>query len=53
MSKNERSHGEQMATRGEIHALYKIIIMIQKEIKKLEVIIKKDEERESKNVKRR
>ena len=53
MSKNKRSHGEQMATRGEMHALYKTIIMLQKEVAKLEVIIKKDEERESKNVKRR
>ena len=53
MNKNKRSHGEQMATRGEVHALYKIIVMIQKEIAKLEVIIMKDEERESKNVKRR
>ena len=51
MSKKQRSHGEKMATRGEIHALYKTIIMLQKEVAKLEVIIKKDEERESKNVK--
>ena len=42
MSKNKRSHGEQMATRGEVHALYKIIVMIKKEITKLEIIIKKD-----------
>ena len=53
MSKKQRNHGEQMATRGEMHALYKTIIMLQKEVAKLEVIIKKDEERESKNVKRR
>jgi uncharacterized protein YqgQ len=53
MSKKQRSHGEQMAIRGEMHALYKTIIMLQKEVAKLEVIIKKDEERESKNVKRR
>ena len=50
MSKKQRSHGEQMATRGEMHALYKTIIMIQKEIKKLEIIIKKDDKKESKNV---
>ena len=51
MSKKQRSHGEQMATRGEVHALYKTVIMIQKEIKKLEIIIKKDDKKESKNVK--
>ena len=49
MSKKQRSHGEQMATRGEIHGLLKTVIMIQKEIAKLEIIIKEDEERESKN----
>ena len=32
MSKKQRSHGEQMATRGEMHALYKTIIMLQKEV---------------------
>ena len=53
MSKKQRSHGEQMAARGEIHGLLKTIIMIQKEVEKLEIIIKEDEERESKNVKRR
>ena len=43
MSKKQRSHGEQMATRGEVHALYKIIVMIKKEITKLEIIIKKED----------
>ena len=51
MNKNKRSHGEQMATRGEVHALYKIIVVIKKEITKLEIIMKKDDKKESKNVK--
>ena len=28
MSKNERTHGEHMATMGELHGLYKLIIVI-------------------------
>ena len=28
MSKNERTHGDQMATMGELHGLYKIKIVI-------------------------
>ena len=38
MSKNERTHGEQMATMGELHGLYKIKIVINERITKLETI---------------
>ena len=52
MSKNERTHGEQMATMGELHGLYKIKIVINERITKLETIKELDnikkEERESK-----
>ena len=50
MSKEERTHGEQMATIGELHGLYQTIIEIQKRIKTLEAIRQKDNKRkESKN----
>jgi len=52
MSKNERTHGEHMATMGELHGLYKLIIVINERITKLETIKELDEikreERESK-----
>ena len=51
MSKNERTHGDEMATMGELHGLYKTIIDIQKRIKILEAIRQIDKKKESKNVK--
>ena len=52
MSKEERTHGDQMATMGELHGLYKTIIDLQKRIKILEAIRQKDNKRkESKNAK--
>ena len=57
MSKNERSHGDKMATLGELHGLYKIKIVINERITKLETIKKLDdikkEEKKRENVKRR
>ena len=38
MSKKERTHGDQMATMGELHGLYKTVIDLQKRIKILEAI---------------
>ena len=53
MSKEERTHGDEMATMGELHGLYQTIIEIQKRIKILEAIVERDkqnvDERESKN----
>jgi hypothetical protein len=43
MSKNERTHGDQMATMGELHGLYKIKIVINERITKLETIKELDE----------
>jgi hypothetical protein len=53
MSKNERTHGEQMATIGELYGLYKIKIVINERITKLETIKELDEikQEESKNAK--
>ena len=59
MSKEERTHGDEMATMGELHGLYQTIIEIQKRIKILEAIRQKDEairqkdneKKESKNAK--
>jgi hypothetical protein len=52
MSKEERTHGDEMATIGELHGLYQTIIEIQKRIKILEAIRKKDnEKKENKNAK--
>ena len=52
MNKNERTHGDQMATMGELHGLYKLIIVINERITKLETIKELDEikreERENK-----
>ena len=51
----ERTHGDQMATMGELHGLYKIKIVINKRITKLETIRELDDikKKESENVKRR
>ena len=54
MSKNERTHGEEMATIGELHGLYKVKIVINKMINKLEVAYETDKEgRKNKNDERR
>ena len=42
MSKNERTHGDEMSTIGELHSLYKVKIMINKMINKLEVAYETD-----------
>ena len=51
MSKKQRSHGEQMITIGQVNLLYEMINIMMDKIKKLEIIIQKDEriERENKN----
>ena len=49
MNKNERTHGDQMATMGELHGLYKIKIVINERITKLETIKQNDEKKESEN----
>ena len=52
MSREERTHGEEMATIGELHGLYQTIIEIQKRVKILEAIRQKDnKKKESKNAK--
>ena len=53
MSKEERTHGNQMLTIGQVQILYEMINVMMDKIKKLEIIIKEDErkEKESKNVK--
>ena len=55
MSKNERTHGEKMATMGELNSLYQVKIFIDKKITKLETIRELDDikskEKENKNVK--
>ena len=51
MNKNERTHGDHMATMGELHALYKTVIDLQKRIKILEAIKLNDEKKENKNAK--
>ena len=49
MNKNERTHGDEMASMGELHSLYKVKIMINK----LEATVERDkknvDEREKKN----
>ena len=50
----ERTHGDKMSTIGELHSLYKVKIVINKMINKLEVAYETDKKgRERKNVKRR
>ena len=53
MSKKERTHGEQMITIGQVNLLYEMINIMMDKIKKLEIIIQRDEriEKENKNVK--
>ena len=55
MSKEERTHGDEMASMGELHGLYKIKIVINERITKLETIKELDDikKKESENVKRR
>ena len=54
MSKKERTYGDQMATMGELHALYKVKITINKMINKLEVAYEQDiKGRKNKNDERR
>ena len=45
MDKDERTHGDEMATMGELHGLYKTIIEIQKRIKILEAMRQKDDKK--------
>ena len=45
MNKNERTHGDEMATMGELNGLYKTIIEIQKRIKILEAMRQKDDKK--------
>ena len=42
MNKNERTHGDEMASMGELHSLYKVKIMINKMINKLEATVGRD-----------
>ena len=49
MSKNERTHGDQMSTLGELHGLYKIKIVINERITKLETIKELDEIKQKEN----
>ena len=41
-SKEERTHGDEMSTMGELHGLYKVKTAINKMINKLEVAYEKD-----------
>ena len=50
MDKNERTHGDEMATMGELHGLYQTIIEIQKRIKTLEAIRQKDNKKNIKQI---
>ena len=49
MNKNERTHGDHMATMGELNALYTTVIDLQRRIKILEAIRQIDEKKENKN----
>ena len=49
MSKKERTHGDHMATLGELNALYTTVIDLQRRIKILEAIRQIDEKKENKN----
>ena len=52
MRKNERTHGDEMATIGELHSLYKVKIAINKMINKVEAAYETDKKgRKKKNVK--
>ena len=47
-SKEERTHGDEMSTMGELHGLYKVKTVINKMINKLEVAYEKDIEKRTK-----
>jgi len=51
MSKNERTHGEHMATMGELNGLYTTIVDLQRRIKILEAIRQKDEKQKERKSK--
>ena len=51
MNKNERTHGDHMATMGELNALYQTVIDLQRRIKILEAIRQIDKKKESENAK--
>jgi len=54
MNKNERTHGDETYTMGELHSLYKVKIVINKMINKLEVAYETDKKgRKNKNDERR
>ena len=54
MSKNERTDGDEISTMGELHGLYKVKIVINKMINKLEVAYETDKKgRKNKNDERR
>ena len=54
MSKNERTDGDKISTMGELHGLYKVKIVINKMINKLEVAYETDKKgRKNKNDERR
>jgi hypothetical protein len=47
-SKKKRTHADQMFTMAELHGLYKVKIVINKMIKKLEVVYEKDKKKRTK-----
>ena len=51
MSKNKRSHGEQMITIGQVNLLYEMINIKMDKIKKLDLIIQEDERKEKESKK--
>ena len=52
MNKNERTHGDEMASIGELHSLYKVKIAINKMINKVEIAYETDKKgRKKKNAK--
>ena len=54
MSKNERTDGDEISTMGELHSLYKVKVVINKMINKLEVAYETDKKgRKNKNDERR
>jgi hypothetical protein len=54
MNKNERTHGDETYTMGELHSLYKVKVVINKMINKLEVTYETDKKgRKNKNDERR
>lgn len=45
----KRSHTDKVHTLGQLQALYKTVISLQKEIKKLEAVRREDDNQESKS----